>query len=79
MPFSIAQNISVPMDYNNPTGGEVTLALARHLATNVTHRLGTLMFNPGGPGASGVTFIRDNALDMSKLLDGRYDIVSPPS
>lgn len=43
----------VPLSYRDPRGPSVTLALARLPAADPAHRLGTLFWNPGGPGGSG--------------------------
>lgn len=40
--------LEVPIDYSNPSGSKTTLALAR-LRTNGTNRLGSVIYNPGGP------------------------------
>ena len=45
---------SVPLDYSKPFGESITLALIRHKATDQARRIGSLFFNPGGPGASGI-------------------------
>jgi pimeloyl-ACP methyl ester carboxylesterase len=44
-------------------------------ATDRAHRIGSLLVNPGGPGASGVDFVRDAAAIYSADLRARYDIV----
>src|ERR1700694_4835322 len=44
--------VSVPVDYANPAGPQAHLAVIRVPATG--DRLGVLMVNPGGPGASAV-------------------------
>ena len=46
----------VPLDYREPDGQAITLALAKRPAT-ASKRLGTLFVNPGGPGGSGVDFV----------------------
>ncbi len=63
-----------PLDWTNPSAGEIKLALIRHPATGT--RQGSLLVNPGGPGASGYDFIRDS-LDFAvdKKLQASYDIV----
>jgi pimeloyl-ACP methyl ester carboxylesterase len=63
-----------PMDWENPAAAEIELALVRHPATG--DRLGSLLVNPGGPGASGYDFVLDS-LDFatSEKLQSRYDIV----
>lgn len=60
----------VPLSYREPQGQSVTLALARLPATDPKHRLGTLFWNPGGPGGSG----RIPPV-FSQELHERFDIV----
>jgi pimeloyl-ACP methyl ester carboxylesterase len=48
----------VPLDYNHPRSRKISLALLRLPAADPTHRIGTLFINPGGPGGSGVDFVR---------------------
>ncbi|MFF4414376.1 hypothetical protein ACFYY8_17760 [Streptosporangium sp. NPDC001559] len=50
--------VSVPIDWNRRNGPRVDLALARHRATDPAARVGSLLINPGGPGGSGVDFVR---------------------
>jgi pimeloyl-ACP methyl ester carboxylesterase len=47
----------VPLDYSNPRGPTIHLAVIRHRASDRAHRIGTLFLNPGGPGASGTVFL----------------------
>ena len=47
----------VPLNYSNPRGPTIHLAVIRHPASDRAHRIGTLFFNPGGPGASGTAFL----------------------
>lgn len=42
--------LQVPMDYADPSGPKVTLVVLRLKATNPAKRIGSLVFNPGGPG-----------------------------
>ncbi|MDJ0376251.1 alpha/beta hydrolase [Cryobacterium sp. PH31-L1] len=66
---------SAPLDYNDPTAGDVSLALVRHVATG-SDRIGSLLVNPGGPGGSGYDFIKDS-LDYAtdSTLQASFDIV----
>jgi len=48
----------VPQDYAKPHGPKVRLAVIRHPAVDQEHRIGSLFLNPGGPGGSGVGFVR---------------------
>ncbi len=47
--------LRVPLDYAHPNGTQINLALERVLASDPIHRIGSLLVNPGGPGASGRT------------------------
>jgi len=62
--------IRAPLDYAEPDGTALILALARRPATG-SRRLGTLFINPGGPGGSGTAYV--NYFDAAGLAD--YDIV----
>ncbi|MEA2220691.1 MAG: hypothetical protein QOJ35_3317 [Solirubrobacteraceae bacterium] len=48
--------VQVPLDYDAPNGATVSIALVRLPATDPSRRLGSLFFNPGGPGGSGVDY-----------------------
>jgi pimeloyl-ACP methyl ester carboxylesterase len=65
---------TAPLDWKNPGDGSITLALIRHVASG--DRLGSLLVNPGGPGASGYSFIADS-LDyaVDAKLKAQYDVV----
>lgn len=45
--------MQVPLDYDSPNGTQIGIAVSRHLATDPAHRIGSLVFNPGGPGGAG--------------------------
>jgi pimeloyl-ACP methyl ester carboxylesterase len=66
----------VPLDYDRPRNRRITLALIRLPATDQARRVGTLFPNPGGPGGSGVDFVRGAAkLVYTPALRARFDIV----
>jgi len=44
--------VTVPLDYANPGGRTISVAVARRAATDPAHRRGTLVVNTGGPGPS---------------------------
>ena len=48
--------LQVPLDYGEPQGATISLALVRLPAGDPAHRIGSLFLNPGGPGGSGVDF-----------------------
>jgi pimeloyl-ACP methyl ester carboxylesterase len=72
-------NVGVPLDYDQPRGQQISLALIRLPATDPAHRIGTLFVNFGGPGASGVDRLRLRAgweWLFSTELKARFDLVS---
>ncbi|MFF2325213.1 MULTISPECIES: alpha/beta hydrolase [unclassified Streptomyces] len=67
--------MKVPLDYAKPGGETIELALIRARAKNPAKRIGSLIFNFGGPGASGVATLPAFGTDYEKLR-ARYDLVS---
>ena len=68
-------DVVVPMDWNEPDGDTITIAINRRAATG--ERIGSLLVNPGGPGGSGVDFIADNLdyLGFGEQVMARYDLI----
>ncbi|MEV0251254.1 alpha/beta hydrolase [Nocardia sp. NPDC050712] len=69
----------VPLDYNQPNGEQIDLAVLKLAATDPAQRLGTLFVNFGGPGPSGVDRLRERAQWpwlFSPELRARFDLVS---
>ncbi len=66
---------TAPLDWSNPSGDSIDIALVRQPATGGTSR-GSLLVNPGGPGASGYDFVA-NSVDFatSDRLQQNFDIV----
>ena len=67
--------IRVPKDYADPAKGTLQLALLRLPATDRAQRIGSLLINPGGPGGSGVDFVRDGASQFPSAIRARFDLV----
>jgi pimeloyl-ACP methyl ester carboxylesterase len=67
--------ISVPIDYADPAAGRMALKLIRLPATDPAHRIGSLLINPGGPGASGIHYARNAQYAFSAGVRAAYDIV----
>ncbi|KAF7358827.1 AB hydrolase-1 domain-containing protein [Mycena sanguinolenta] len=70
----------VPLNYSDPTVGTAALAVIR-LPANVSEAQyrGPLLFNPGGPGGSGVDSLVANGPSFQAVLgsqSNQYDIVS---
>lgn len=69
-------SMEVPVDHEEPDGATITLALARVPATKPSERIGSLVFNPGGPGGSGLEFLASSAALISPDIAERFDLVS---
>jgi pimeloyl-ACP methyl ester carboxylesterase len=63
----------VPLDYAKPAGSTLRIAVIRKRASG--SRQGSLIINPGGPGASGLEFERDAAPQFSGVTR-HFDLVS---
>ncbi|MFG3044365.1 alpha/beta hydrolase [Streptomyces sp. NPDC048241] len=68
--------MKAPLDYRKPDGRTIDVALIRRKATGPnSRRIGSLVFNFGGPGVSGVSGLPEFLNQYMPLLD-RYDLVS---
>ncbi|MFF7180188.1 alpha/beta fold hydrolase [Streptomyces sp. NPDC008121] len=66
-----------PLDYAEPDGAEIKLAVSRVKATGPGKRLGSLLVNPGGPGGSAVGYLQGYAgIGYPAPIRARYDIVA---
>ncbi|MGO2684911.1 alpha/beta hydrolase [Microbacterium sp.] len=66
--------VTAPLDWENPGDGEIELSIVRHQATGTS--MGSLLTNPGGPGASGRDFILDSlSYAVSADLSENYDVI----
>jgi pimeloyl-ACP methyl ester carboxylesterase len=65
----------VPRDYRHPHGAKVRLGLVRHRAVDPEHRIGTLFFNPGGPGAVAAEIVDRVPPSVYQALP-RFDVVA---
>lgn len=68
-------SLEVPLDYADPGGATISLALARIPARGPGSRLGTILVDPGGPGISGVDEILTLPSQLSDAVEARYDVV----
>lgn len=66
---------TVPMDYDDPDGEAIVLPLVRLPAGDPAARIGSLLVNPGGPGASGVDYARAAESIVTAAVRDAYDIV----
>jgi pimeloyl-ACP methyl ester carboxylesterase len=64
--------VTVPLDYADPTGTTIQIAVTRLKAVAPQ---GSLVINPGGPGGSGIAYARVADEAFSSQLLAAYDIV----
>ncbi|MER7211612.1 alpha/beta hydrolase [Streptosporangium sp. NPDC000239] len=72
--FGECGKLAVPVDWNDPGGPTIDLAVARLKATDPAARIGSLLLHPGGPGSSGVGYAL-SLNNFSPELKRRFDIV----
>ena len=66
--------VQAPLNYAHPNAGTIGIAISRKVATDTANRIGSVLINPGGPGASGIDFLRGEAGAMTNL-NTRFDLV----
>lgn len=67
--------MKVPLDYSQPGGKTVGIAVLKVPAKDQAHKVGALVVNPGGPGGSGVDYASQGSLAFGKTLPSKFDIV----
>src|SRR6202020_3651048 len=74
VPNAQCGTVAVPVDYANPGGAQVQIAVIRIPATGP--RIGALLVNPGGPGASAVDMVASMGADLAgSEVSKRFDLV----
>jgi len=71
----LCATVAAPLDYRDPSGPKISLAVVEHPATGPTSR-GVIFFNPGGPGGPGTVQLPAFIGFFPKELLRDYDIVS---
>ena len=67
----------VPRDWSDPSAGSFSLAVVRHKSTGkADERIGSLFFNPGGPGGSGLATMPLLWKLVPESVKQRFDIVT---
>ncbi|MEU0402836.1 alpha/beta hydrolase [Streptomyces sp. NPDC006197] len=67
-------DITVPLDYTDPGGRTITVAISRLKATDTAHRVGPLLLNDGGPAGPGLHMPLAKAEAMGEVA-ARYDLI----
>ncbi|MGQ0465306.1 MAG: alpha/beta hydrolase [Sporichthyaceae bacterium] len=68
-------SVTVPTNWAEPSGETIELAVNRVRARGGAERIGSLLINPGGPGAPGTRFLTGVADRFGADVRARYDIV----
>ncbi|MGS2810159.1 alpha/beta hydrolase [Nocardia sp. MW-W600-9] len=67
--------VAVPLDYADPSGRQLELAVVRQPARDPEHRIGTLFTAAGGPGGSGIEWAAKGELFPGEL-SRRFDVIT---
>ncbi|KAJ6534177.1 TAP-like protein-domain-containing protein [Mycena capillaripes] len=68
--------LEVPLDYSAPHHGVAGIAIVRYPSTSPKSEYrGPILFNPGGPGGSGVDAIAESGAAFSAVFGEQFDIV----
>src|SRR5450755_2507108 len=71
----LCATVPAPLDYRNPSGAKIKLAVVEHRAAGPRRR-GVIFVNPGGPGVPGTEEIPAELSLFPQRLLRDYDIVS---
>jgi pimeloyl-ACP methyl ester carboxylesterase len=66
----------VPLDYRDPRGATIGIAMIRHLAAGPGRPLGSLFFNPGGPGGPGTIALPLVYQALPAAARERFNVIS---
>jgi pimeloyl-ACP methyl ester carboxylesterase len=67
--------VTVPIDYRDPSGATIELAVDKLPAADPGNVVGPLVVNPGGPGAPGTDYAEQAPLAFRSQLLDRFDVV----
>ncbi|MFF8280151.1 alpha/beta hydrolase [Streptomyces lateritius] len=76
VPGQQCATLSVPLDYSDPGGRRIGIAVSRIRGDRSEERRGTLAVIPGGPGSSGVRRLASKGAALRGELGGAYDLVA---
>ncbi|KAK5626704.1 hypothetical protein RRF57_002419 [Xylaria bambusicola] len=69
--------LDLPMDWLDPTDEErVVIAIMRLRVTETHDYRGPVIFNPGGPGGSGIWSLKDHGASLQTIIGRNYDLIS---
>jgi pimeloyl-ACP methyl ester carboxylesterase len=68
--------LKVPLDYQRPNADTLSLQVIRYVDPAKKKLIGSVVLNPGGPGGSGVDFVKSAGKAIAQNLQDRFDVVS---
>jgi pimeloyl-ACP methyl ester carboxylesterase len=66
----------LPLDYDDPEGEQIEIAVGRVPAADPAQRIGSLFFNFGGPGGPAVDYVQAAGAGVFASLNQYFDIVA---
>lgn len=66
--------VTVPLDYSDPGGRTIKVAMSRLKATDPGRRRGSLLYNPGGPGVPAM-YLALQVKRAAPVVAARYDLI----
>jgi pimeloyl-ACP methyl ester carboxylesterase len=67
--------VKVPLDYAAPEGEAIGISVIRVPAGKQSEKVGALLVNPGGPGASGIGYAASASVYFGKSVTDNFDII----
>ena len=67
--------LRVPLDYAKPRGRSIKVRVLKVAASDKSQRLGSMVFDPGGPGESGADYVTHASSAFGTPLLEHYDII----
>ncbi|MBT2412258.1 alpha/beta fold hydrolase [Streptomyces sp. ISL-12] len=74
-PHLACGTLEVPLDYQNPAGMKIDVAVSRLSTAQPGKRRGVLLLNPGGPALGGLDMPGTMASTLPKSVLDRYDLI----
>lgn len=74
-PRQVCGSVSVPLDYRNPRGKTITIAVSKIATAKPGKRRGDLLLNPGGPALEGLDMPGTTAPTLPASVLDQYDLI----
>ncbi|TCO55764.1 alpha/beta hydrolase [Actinocrispum wychmicini] len=67
--------VQVPLDYRQPNGRKIDIAISRLASQHPAQRRGVLLTNPGGPGQGGLQWAGQLGQGLPQAVRDAYDVI----